>query len=164
MAAGSEIERKFLVAELPGDLEAHPSEPIEQGYVAIDGAVETRLRRRGGRALLTIKSGSGRVRVEEEFEIGRRRFESLWPLTEGRRVTKMRYELPGPDGLTIELDRYTGELDGLVLAEVEFESEAASDDFDPPAWFAREVTDDLRYANRALAAEGVPAGDDRRCP
>ncbi len=159
MSCGSEIERKFLVAEVPADLAAHPAEPIEQGYVAIDRAVETRLRRRAGRALLTVKSGAGRVRVEEEFEIDDRRFESLWPLTEGRRVTKTRYEIPGPGGLTIELDRYTGDLDGLYLVEVEFESEAASDEFDPPAWFGPEVTDDHRYANRALAADGVP---DRR--
>ncbi len=159
MAPGSEIERKFLVAEVPGALDDHPSEAIEQGYVAVERSVEVRLRRRGGRALLTVKSGAGRVRVEEEFEIDDRRFESLWPLTEGRRVTKTRYRLPAAGGdLTIELDVYSGDLDGLVVAEVEFESGSAADAFEPPDWFGAEVTDDTRYANRALAVDGVPDG------
>jgi adenylate cyclase len=156
MASGSEIERKFLVAKLPDDLEVHPAEPIEQGYIAFDGPVEVRLRRRAGRALLTVKSGAGRVRVEEEFEIDERRFGSLWWLSEGRRLTKTRHLIPGDGGLTIELDVYTGDLEGLVVVEVEFESEAESDDFDPPDWFGPEITDDLRYANRALAVDGAP--------
>jgi CYTH domain-containing protein len=157
MASGSEIERKFLVAELPDDLGRHPAESIEQGYIAIEGPVEVRLRRRAGRALLTVKAGAGRVRVEEEFEIDERRFGSLWPLSDGRRVAKTRHLIPGDGGLTIELDVYTGDLEGLVVVEVEFESEAESDDFDPPDWFGPEVTDDRRYANRALAVDGVPA-------
>lgn len=156
---GIEIERKFRVAEaVPGDLDSYSSEAIEQGYIVIEGAAEVRVRRRGGRTLLTVKSGAGRVRVEEEFEIDERRFASLWPLSDGRRVAKRRYRLPGGGDLTIELDVYTGELEGLVLAEVEFASEAASDAYEPPAWFGPEVTDDLRYANRALAVDGVPAG------
>jgi CYTH domain-containing protein len=65
--------------------------------------------------------------------------------------------VPEDGGLTIELDVYTGALDGLVLAEVEFSSEAASAAYEPPAWFGPEVTEDLRYANRALAVDGVPA-------
>ncbi|MEA2354725.1 MAG: adenylate cyclase, partial [Solirubrobacteraceae bacterium] len=115
MASGSEIERKFLVAELPDDLGRHPAEPIEQGYIAFEGPVEVRLRRRAGRALLTVKSGAGRIRVEEEFEIDERRFGSLWPLSEGRRVSKTRHLIPGDGGLTIELDVYTGDLEGLVV-------------------------------------------------
>jgi CYTH domain-containing protein len=158
MAEGSEIERKFLVRERPADLESHPSEPIEQGYIVVEGAAEVRVRRRDGVTLLTVKSGRGRVRVEEEFEIDERRFESLWPLSEGRRVTKTRYSLPvdADARLTIELDVYEGELAGLTTAEVEFESVQASDDFLPPDWFGPEITDDPRYANRALAADGVP--------
>jgi CYTH domain-containing protein len=158
MASGSEIERKFLVAALPDDLDSYPSEPIEQGYIAVEGPVEVRLRRRAGRQLLTVKSGAGRVRVEEEFEIDPRRFDSLWPLGEGRRISKTRYRIPAGGGLTIELDVYAGALKGLVLAEVEFESEEASEAFEPPDWFGREVTDDLRFANRALAVDGVPVG------
>jgi CYTH domain-containing protein len=154
---GREIERKFLVTEPPGDYATYPAESIEQGYIVVEGSAEVRVRRKGGRTLLTVKSGAGRVRVEEEFEIDERRFESLWPLSDGRRVTKTRYRLPADGGLTIELDMYTGQLAGLTVAEVEFPSEAASDEFAPPDWFGRELTDDHRYANRALAVDGVPS-------
>jgi adenylate cyclase len=155
-AGGTEIERKFLVAKPPEDFATYPSEEIEQGYIVVEGSAEVRVRRRAGRTLLTVKSGAGRVRVEEEFEIDQRRFDSLWPLSEARRVSKLRYRLPADGGLTIELDVYTGDLAGLIVAEVEFASEAAGEEFEPPGWFGRELTDDHRYANRALAVDGVP--------
>ena len=156
MAAGTEIERKFLVAERPADLERQPGEALEQGYLAVDGDVEVRVRRKGARHVLTVKSGSGRVRVEEELDIDDRRFTSLWPLTEGRRVSKTRYRVPVQDGLTAEVDVYDGELAGLVVAEIEFDSAEAGDAFSAPEWLGREVTDDSRYGNRTLAVHGVP--------
>ena len=154
-----EIERKFLVPERPADLDRHPSTAIEQGYLAIaDDGTEVRVRRRAGRAVLTVKSGGGRTRVEEELEIEPERFERLWPLTEGRRIEKTRYEIPAEDGSTIELDVYDGALAGLVVAEVEFDSEDAADAFSGPGWLGREVTDDKRYKNQRLACEGRPPG------
>jgi adenylate cyclase len=157
MAAGTEIERKFLVRDAPADLDRHPADAIEQGYLAItpDG-VEVRVRERAGRAFLTIKSGSGLTRVEEEIEIDRRRLEALWPLTEGRRVSKTRFVLSADDGLRIELDVYRGDLDGLVTAEVEFASEAQSRAFQPPSWLGDEITDDPRHKNQSLALHGLP--------
>ena len=104
-----------------------------------------RVRRRGGRAWLTVKSGAGRVRVEEEIEIEPDRFERLWPLTEGLRIEKTRYEIDADDGLVIELDVYTGDLEGLVVAEVEFDSEEAAEAFAPPDWLGRG-----RHRGRAL--------------
>ncbi len=153
-----EIERKFLVRELPPDLEQSPSTRIEQGYIAIgvDGT-EVRVRRRDGAAVLTVKSGNGRSRLEEEIEIDAERFARLWPLTEGRRLEKTRHVIPAPTGLMIELDVYTGALSGLRVAEVEFGSEDAADAFEPPNWFASEVTDDPRFKNQTLAREGAPA-------
>ena len=153
---GVEIERKFLLARGPGELPA--GEAIEQGYLAIapDG-VEVRIRRRAGRATLTVKSGPAHVRVEEELEIDDRRFEALWTLTEGRRIAKTRHLVPLPDGLTAELDVYGDALEGLLVAEIEFSSLEASAAFDPPAWLGREVTGDARYANQSLALHGTPA-------
>ena len=152
-----EIERKFLVAEPPSDLERWPSTAIEQGYLAITGeGPEVRIRRRAGKAWLTVKSGGGRVRVEEEIEIDGERFERLWPLTEGLRIEKRRYEIDAADGLVIELDVYKGDLEGLVVAEVEFDSEAAADAFAPPDWLGRDVTEDARYKNQRLARDGAP--------
>jgi adenylate cyclase len=154
---GIEIERKFLVAEPPSDLDRWPSTTIAQGYLAVaDDGTEVRVRRRDDSASLTVKSGRGRVRVEEEMEIEADRFERLWPLTEGRRIEKTRYEIPAGDGLTIELDVYAGDLDGLVTAEVEFDSEDAAEAFAAPDWLGRDVTDDPRYKNQRLAVDGAP--------
>jgi adenylate cyclase len=115
-----------------------------------------RIRRRDGEAWLTVKSGAGRVRVEEEIEIDDERFERLWPLTEGLRIEKRRYEIDAGDGLVIELDVYGGDLDGLVVAEVEFDSEEAAEAFAVPTWLGEDVTEDVRYKNQRLARDGAP--------
>jgi CYTH domain-containing protein len=115
-----------------------------------------RVRRRDGRTWLTVKSGAGRVRVEEEIEIEPERFERLWPLTEGRRIEKARYEIDAGDELVLELDVYEGELGGLVVAEVEFDSEEAAEAFTPPDWLGPDVTEDGRYKNQRLACDGAP--------
>jgi adenylate cyclase len=157
MPVGVEIERKFLVPEAPEHLDVYPSADIEQGYLAItDDDAEVRVRRYGADAFLTIKSGSGSVRVEEEIEIDERRFRSLWPLTEGRRIEKTRYRIPAASRATIELDVYRGELEGLMTAEVEFDSAEAAGAFAPPAWLGRDITDDPAYKNRRLATHGLP--------
>jgi adenylate cyclase len=152
---GVEIERKFLVARAPEPLP--PGDRLEQGYLALapDGT-EVRIRRRAGRSTLTVQSGPAHVRVEEELEIDDRRFEALWPLTEGRRIAKTRHLVPLGDDLTAELDVYAEGLDGLLVAEVEFDSIEASERFDPPGWLERDVTDDPAYSNRTLAERGRP--------
>ena len=153
-----EIERKFLVRELPAELEQSRSTQIDQGYIAVaNDGTEVRVRRRDGAAVLTVKSGGGRSRLEEEIAIDAERFERLWPLTEGRRLEKRRHLIPTETGLTIELDVYSGGLAGLMVAEVEFASEDAADAFEPPEWFGAEVTDDARFKNQKLACDGAPA-------
>jgi CYTH domain-containing protein len=151
----AEIERKWVLPAVPRDRLQGPGVKIAQGYVAIDRTAEVRLRRGGDRRVLTIKSAPARSRVEEEFAIDADRFEALWPLTAGRRVTKTRH-LIEHDGRTIELDEYHDALAGLVTAEVEFPSEDEGDAFVPPDWLGREVTGDPRYANQSLALEGAP--------
>jgi adenylate cyclase len=150
-----EIERKFLLdAVPPGE---HPRRGIEQGYLAVgDDGVEVRVRRADDTVTLTVKSGPGLVRVEEEIPIDERRFESLWPLTDGRRVVKTRHLVALGEGLTAEVDVYDGALAGLLTAEIEFPSEASSQAFAAPEWLGREVTGDERYANRTLALRGAP--------
>ena len=153
-----EVERKFLLAGRPDGLEQHPAQRLEQGYLAIDPAgAEVRVRRKDDKTLMTIKSGIGLVRAEEEFAVDAERFARLWPLTEGRQVVKTRYLVPLSGGLTAEVDDYEGALAGLLTAEVEFIDEEAARAFEPPAWLGREVTDDKRYANRTLAVDGIPS-------
>ena len=153
--AGLEIERKFLLTAIPDAVSSLPGVAIQQGYLAVDGDVEVRVRRAGERYLLTIKGGAGLVRREEEIELDDRRFAALWSLTDGRRLEKRRTTFALGE-VVVEVDEYDGDLHGLIVAEVEFSSVTASSTFVPPEWFGREVTGDPRYANRALAADGVP--------
>ena len=162
MPAGVEIERKFLVDQPPADLDAYPAADIDQGYIAItEGGVEVRIRRYGDRSFITIKSGGPGVRLEEEIEIDERRFRSLWPLTQGRRIRKRRYLISSANDVRIELDVYRDDLSGLVTAEVEFESEDAAAAFTAPPWLGRDVTDEPAYKNQRLAVDGLPERDQR---
>jgi CYTH domain-containing protein len=152
-----EIERKWVLPA-PPELAGAESRRVEQGYVALDAAgAEVRVRRAGDELTLTVKSAPGLVRVEEELALSEAQFASLWALTEGRRVVKTRHLVPLDDGLVGEVDVYEGALSGLVTAEVEFGSEAASAAFAAPPWLGLEVTGDKRYANRSLAVDGAPA-------
>jgi adenylate cyclase len=154
---GQEVERKFVLPGRPSGLDQHPARRIEQGYLAIDPAgSEVRVRRKDDETTLTVKSGIGLVRAEEEIPIDERRFSLLWPLTAGRQVVKTRFLVPLDGGLTAEVDDYAGDLAGLFTGEVEFADEAAANAFDPPSWLGREVTGDKRYANRTLAVDGLP--------
>jgi adenylate cyclase len=156
MPPGTEIERKFLLSGLPSVLAFARRRPIRQGYVALDGDTEVRVRRTPAGSTLTIKRGSGEVRLEEELELDPRQADALWELTDGRRLEKARREMR-VDGAEASVDEYSGALDGLVVVEVEFEDEAAARAFTPPPWFGREVTGDPGYANRSLSAHGLPA-------
>jgi CYTH domain-containing protein len=158
MSGGQEIERKFLVdGEVPVDLGDRQCDRIIQGYISIDpDGTEVRLRALDGQHTLGVKSGPSRTRVEQEFEIDEFCFESLWPLTEGRRIEKWRFVLPADGGLQIELDVYGGDLKGLTTAEVEFQSEREADEFEPPPWLGTDVTGDRAYSNQSLATR-VPA-------
>ena len=143
----------------PPDLDRHPSGALRQGYLAIEpNGTEVRVRDSDGDAVLTVKHGGGRTRVEVEVPIEAGAFERLWPLTQGRRIEKTRHLVPAGDGLVIELDVYGGDLAGLVVAEVEFPSEAAADSFVAPEWLGRDVTADDRYKNQRLALDGAPDG------
>jgi CYTH domain-containing protein len=105
---------------------------------------------------MTVKTGTGLVRGEEEFAIEADRFERLWAMTAGRQVSKTRYFVPLDDGLTAEVDLYDGELAGLVTAEIEFPDEQTALAYEAPEWLGRDVTGDVRYSNRTLATDGIP--------
>ncbi len=153
---GEETERKYLVKEVPKNLNTFVHATIEQGYIAItNDGMEVRIRRFGEKYFETVKAGKGMTRAETEIELSKQQFESLWALTEGRRVEKTRYQTPYQD-LIIELDVYAGGLRNLVIAEVEFPSVEKSLVFEPPEWFGKEVTDDERYKNKNLAIGGAP--------
>jgi CYTH domain-containing protein len=149
-----EIERKFLYERLP-EAAGEPRR-IEQGYLAItEDGTEVRVRRWEYGQVLTVKHGSGEVRIEVELPIDDEQFDELWPLTEGARIEKERW-IASLGELEAELDVFEGELEGLRIAEIEFPDEDAARAFDPPGWLGAEVTEDKRYSNERLATDGPP--------
>lgn len=153
---GIEIERKFLVDRPPSDIEKMSAKTIRQGYlIDTDGDTELRVRQKQSVYFQTIKKGEGISRTEIEIELSAEQFEQLWPYTDGRRVSKIRYTLP-VGSHTAELDRFEGNLKGLLMVEVEFGSLQEAERFEPPDWFGDEVTEDKRYKNKHLAAYGIP--------
>jgi adenylate cyclase len=154
----TEIERKFLLNKLPPTLRLARGEAIKQGYLALDGDTEVRLRTGSAPPRLTIKSGRGEVRTEVELPVEGSDAQALWELTEGRRLEKTR-RLMRIDGVDAEVDEYTGDLAGLVVVEIEFDDEQAARAFSPPPWFGPELTGEPAYANRSLACDGLPQAD-----
>ncbi len=150
-----ERERKFLVTEVPELPESGTT--MRQGYLAIDGSVSVRVRDAGpDECTLTLKAGRGAVRTELEFPITREQFSVAWEQTGGRRIRKTRHRLP-IDGHVVEVDVFHDDLSGLVIAEVEFDSDMSMEAFEPPAWFGPDVTDDVAFTNASLAVN-APRG------
>ena len=153
MPNSREIERKFLLKQLPENLNRSRRYLIAQGYLATEPAGrQVRLRKKGKTASLTFKVGRGAAREEREIKLSPKQFATLWPATAGRRLRKLRYEIPWRN-LLIEIDIYRGRHAGLVVAEVEFPDRAMCRKFEPPSWFGREVTGEKRYSNVRLANE-----------
>ncbi len=138
-----EIERKFLIKELP-DLSKYDYVNIEQGYLSVSPVV--RIRQKNDKYILTYKGGGLMAREEIEAELTKEAYDHLKEKIDGYPITKRRYLIP-LDPYTIELDVFTGHMDGLIMAEVEFPSIKAAEGFTPPAWFGEDVTEDRRYHN-----------------
>lgn len=147
-----EIERKFLVRQLPENLAEFRHAQIEQGYLAIapDG-VQVRLRKAGEDHSLTFKRGRGGAREEREVQLTAEQFAVLWPGTDGKRLAKTRYDVP-LGAFVIEIDVYSGRHAGIVVAEVEFDDELTALGFEKPEWLGEDVTHDARYSNQLLAS------------
>jgi CYTH domain-containing protein len=149
-----ERERRYLVASLPEPLPT--GQRVVQAYLTT-GPASVRVRRiDDDRHVLTIKTGSGRNRVEIERDLDVAEFDALWYAATDLRIEKRRHRIDLGDGLTAELDLYDGDLAGRRLVEVEFPDDAAADAFVAPDWFGPEVTDDNRYTNSSLARDGWP--------
>lgn len=144
-----EIERKFLPAKLPANLESYEMHRIEQGYLNTDPVV--RIRRSDDDYYLTYKSGGLLAREEYNLPLNEESYEHLKPKADGRIIEKRRYLIPLDERLTVELDVFEGDLAPLILAEVEFESEDEANAFVPPAWLGADVTQNPRYHNSTMS-------------
>ena len=144
-----EIERKYLIENIPLNLEDYPCLLIEQGYLNTKPVV--RVRRQNDDYYLTYKSSGMMAREEYNLPLTKEAYEHLKEKADGIVLSKTRYLLPLPDGLTIELDVFDGTYEGLWLAEVEFESIEQAESFVPPVWFGEDVTYSGKYHNSVLS-------------
>ncbi|MFT5083592.1 MAG: adenylate cyclase [Lentisphaeria bacterium] len=142
----TEIERKFLVTGTAWKNDTGVS--LTQGYLCRDEMTTLRVRVAGDKSFLTIKSAtSGISRAEFEYEIPISDAEHLLKLCDGALIRKTRYTVID-DGNRWEVDEFHGVNEGLVIAEIELESEDQV--FARPDWLGREVSDDPRYYNASL--------------
>jgi CYTH domain-containing protein len=150
---GLEIERKFLTrsSEFIGLATGYTH--IAQGYICNVPERTVRVRIRDDQGFITIKgrgNASGTSRFEWEKEISPEDAEALLGIAEPGIIDKTRYLVPNTDGKHLwEVDVFHGENEGLVMAEIELESE--NEAFDVPFWIGEEVTGDERYYNAYLA-------------
>lgn len=144
-----EIERKYLVKNIPVRLTDYPCLQIEQGYLNTDPVV--RIRRTNDTYTLTYKGKGLMVREEHNLPLNQTAFCHLKEKIDGLLIQKRRYLLPYQDKYTIELDVFEGSHAPLVLAEVEFETEEEANAFIPPEWFGEDVTFSTKYHNSVLS-------------
>jgi CYTH domain-containing protein len=144
-----EIERKFLVSEIPTDLSAYKLRIIEQGYLSTHPVV--RVRRDNDDYYLTYKGGGMMAREEYNLPLTKEAYEHLLLKADGNIIRKHRYEIPDGSGKTIELDVFDGVFEGTILAEVEFDSIEEANAYQPPAWLIKDVTNDRSYHNSNMS-------------
>lgn len=144
-----EIERKYLLRQLPEHLENYSFHLIEQAYLCTSPVV--RVRRQDNTYYLTYKGGGLLMREEYNLPLDQKSYEHLKAKADGQIITKKRYLIPIGTSYTAELDIFSGEYSGLILAEVEFPTKETADQFVPPNWFGKEVTFDPRYHNSYMS-------------
>ena len=149
-----EIERKFLVKQIPGILEKYPKKEIEQSYISTDPTI--RLRKSNSEFILTIKGKGTIAREEFELELSEKQYLSLIKKIETPILAKTRYLIPLDTGHIAELDIYKGKLEGLATVEVEFQTVKEAENFIPPVWFSSDISTDNRYKNTNLSLNGIP--------
>ena len=177
---GLEIERKYLVKELPQGLDGYPFHTIEQGYLNVYPAI--RVRREDDIYYMTYKSDNKEAdagdigKTEYNMPLDAASYEHMVSKADGNMIRKTRYLIPlnedaftqeylkintGLAGLIengnilIELDVFKAPFEGRMIAEVEFPDEESARNYRPAVWFGEEVTGDHRYSNAYMSKERV---------
>lgn len=163
-----EIERKFLVKNLPGNLEDYDCLYIEQAYLCTEPVI--RVRRQNEEYYLTYKGGGLMAREEYNLPLNGQSYGHLLQKADGNRISKKRYLIPlpepafaegypvpsGPLNLKIELDVFDPPFAPLLLAEVEFPDEKMARAFLPPSWLGEDVTENRKYHNSNMSKKVFP--------
>jgi len=154
-----EIEKKYLVSELPKNLDSYEKKEIEQGYLCTKPVV--RIRRSNEEYYLTYKSPikntsddkkKANILFNNEIEmpLTKESYEHLRNKVDNNIIRKTRYLIPLENDLVGEFDVFHGKLEGLYFIEVEFPNEEAATSFCAPSWFLKDVSVDKRFRNNYL--------------
>ncbi|MFM2212872.1 MAG: hypothetical protein RL427_135 [Bacteroidota bacterium] len=146
-----EIERKFLVLSTVFLKEAFNENRIVQAYLNSNPERTVRIRIKDNKGYLTIKgigNSSGTTRLEWETQITLKEAEKLLLMCEEGSIDKIRHEVYVGKHL-FEVDVFKGKNEGLILAEIELDSE--EEEFEKPHWLGKEVTGDERFYNAYLS-------------
>ncbi|NLJ89302.1 MAG: CYTH domain-containing protein [Clostridiales bacterium] len=153
-----EIEKKYLVKNLPDDLSKYPKAEIEQAYLSTKDPV-LRIRKSNDDYFITYKArikgqddkaSTALISKEVELPISKEAYYHLLEKADYNIISKTRYFITIDEKLTAELDMFHKELEGLYFLEVEFPDEIAAKKFNPPSWFGKDVTFDDRFKNNYL--------------
>ena len=152
---GTEIEKKWLPkgSEYLNIIKNCRYCEIEQGYLCTDPVI--RVRKEDNRYYMTYKGHGTLVREEYNLPLTKESYDALIKKCEGRIIRKRRWQVPLPSGLTVEMDEFQGELEPLVLFEIEFPDRETAENYIPPDYFGKNVTEDTRYTNAYLSSAGI---------
>ena len=148
-----EIERKFLVLSNDFMQEAFAKKRIVQAYLNSNPERSVRVRIKEGKGFLAIKgigNATGTTRLEWEREIPLQDAEKLLTICERGIIDKVRHEVKVGSHM-YEVDVFAGENEGLIMAEIELQSEEEA--FEKPNWLGKEVTNDERFYNAYLSVK-----------
>ena len=145
-----EIERKFLIKNIPESLEQYEHHTLEQGYLCTEPVV--RVRKSDDSYYLTYKGKGLLAREEYNLPLNKEAYDHLVSKADGNIIRKTRYLIPLADtDLTVELDVFDAPFAPLIMAEVEFPSLEQANTFTPPNWFSEEVTNNRKYHNSNMS-------------
>lgn len=154
-----ERERRWLCHEVPRERVLR-TEAITDLYVT---GARLRLREArpvdGGTAMLRLSRKADvdqHTRLITSIYLPEGEFAVLAASLPGMRIRKLRHRLQGPPGVTVAVDEFQGDLNGLIIAEAEFETPDALVAFSAPDFAALEVTDDPRFTGGHLVTNGLP--------
>jgi adenylate cyclase len=145
-----EIEHKYLIKpEAWAKVIPHKSVALQQAYLLTDPEKTIRVRTMNDKAYMTIKGKSqGAARLEYEYEIPLSDALELIRNFSSNLVEKVRHYVEF-EGKTWEVDEFKGSNEGLLVAEIELQTEDEA--YHLPVWADANVTHDQRYANSNLS-------------
>lgn len=155
-----EIEKKYLVEQVPENLTQYDKWELEQCYLCVRPTI--RIRKKDDEYILTYKNRTGEIQAmagselciasEVELPLTQEAYQHLKKKADGICIVKTRYRIPYGK-YTIELDLFHEKYQGFCLAEVEFDSVEEGKSFVPPDWFGEDVSGDFHYTNSYMALD-----------